>query len=417
MGKSKLIVEKSGQQLAAEFRDSLKAIKAGLIERDEDVDAIALAILAKHHGFALGPPGVAKSQMLEAFAIVFSKKSPGNRAVRYFRQLLGRFSAPEDVFGPVSLKGLKEDRYERRIEGFLPDADLAFLDEPYKANAGILNGLLTITNERQFSQNGRLIDAPLLSLLTASNELPQDDSLWAMHDRLLLRLNVKPIVERANLVRLVTEDLKLPEPRFTLDDLHQMQHHVRATKVPLAVAEAYVDILVSLRDKGINVSNRRMRWAVDIIRAHAWMNGRHEAVTQDLVCLRHILWTKPDQIPDVDNVVLEKANPAVKLVRGVQERVFKALKDIEAKQTDQDKLVQFTETLPHLNKDLSELEDVIEAARAEGHDVVPLEQAQAAIEREVDAVREKYLPTRRKSKRTKATDEQVAAALSEAEQA
>ena len=40
------------------------------------------------------------------------------------------------------LQALEQDRYERLTAGFLPTAQVAFLDEVFKANSAILNNLL-----------------------------------------------------------------------------------------------------------------------------------------------------------------------------------------------------------------------------------------------------------------------------------
>ena len=47
---------------------------------------------------------------------------------------MSRFSTPDDIFVPVSTSKLKdEDTYERLVEGYLPTADVVFLDEIWKA--------------------------------------------------------------------------------------------------------------------------------------------------------------------------------------------------------------------------------------------------------------------------------------------
>ncbi len=115
----------------------------------------------------------------------------------YFERLLTRFTVPEELFGPLSINGLEEDRYERLTTAYLPTASIAFLDEIFKANSAILNALLTLLNERELDNGAKRVRTPLVAVIGASNELPDGEELDALFDRFLLRLHVGPVTKDA----------------------------------------------------------------------------------------------------------------------------------------------------------------------------------------------------------------------------
>ena len=162
----------------------------GLLERDAAVRLTLLAALAGEHVLLIGPPGTAKSALARRLQQAF----PG---APYFERLLTRFSTPEELFGPLSLKALEDDRYERLTEGFLPTAGIAFLDEVFKANSAILNALLTLLNEREFDNGTQRVKTPLVAVVAASNEVPTDEALLAFYDRFLVRMPVSPVGDAA----------------------------------------------------------------------------------------------------------------------------------------------------------------------------------------------------------------------------
>lgn len=149
----------------------------------------------------------------------------------FFQRLLTKFTTPEELFGPLSLKALENDIYRRNTVGYLPTCQIAFLDEIFKANSSILNTLLTILNERKFD-NGIPIpledaeddddntdntsvnvmvggggtireNCPIRTVVGASNELGNDsDELIALYDRFLIRKEVLPVSDE-NIIQLL----------------------------------------------------------------------------------------------------------------------------------------------------------------------------------------------------------------------
>ena len=58
---------------------------------------LLLAALCGEHLLLLGPPGTAKSEL--------SRRLAGLTGGKYYERLLTRFSVPEELFGPLSMRG------------------------------------------------------------------------------------------------------------------------------------------------------------------------------------------------------------------------------------------------------------------------------------------------------------------------
>src|SRR5690606_18273054 len=170
----------------AQLARLLQVLESGLVERRQVLRLGLLGALAGEHTLLIGPPGTAKSALARRIHLAF-------REARYFERLLTRFTVPEELFGPLSIRALEEDRYERHVAGFLPDAEVAFIDEVFKANSAILNALLTLLNEREFDNGAGRLRCPLISVIGATNQVPEDEVGEAFFDRFLLRLVVGPV--------------------------------------------------------------------------------------------------------------------------------------------------------------------------------------------------------------------------------
>lgn len=272
----------------------LADLERGLLQRDVAARALLLAALAGEHLLLLGPPGTAKSELARRL----QRLLPG---AHYFERLLTRFTVPEELFGPLSLRALEEDRYERLTEGYLPAAEVAFLDEVFKANSAILNTLLGILHERQFDNGSQRLPVPLVTLVGASNEQPQDDSLLAFYDRFLLRVPVQPVDDAhfAALLNAPVEDSRRPQPHGQIDPERVQTLREQARHVVLE--GEVLDLLQAARQHAVGsaqtVSDRRWRQLVELLKLQAASRITDQVSPWDLWLLPFVLAGGPDDVP------------------------------------------------------------------------------------------------------------------------
>jgi MoxR-like ATPase len=297
-------------------------LNAQFPERRDVIEGALAAILAGEHVLMLGPPGTAKSALVRAIAAAFSGV--------YFERLMTRFSTPEELFGPVSLKALEQDRFARVTTGKLPEAEFAFVDEVFKSNSAILNSLLTAMNERLFHNDGAPTKMPLVSLFGASNEMPEGKELEALWDRFMVRFDVAYLSRTSNLRTMLLADEPTSTVRLTMGDLRASQAAAMAVKVTDAAVDALIEIREALAVEGIIISDRRVKKCLRLAKASAYLAGETEVTAEDMLCLVDALWREPKERTKVARVVGKVADPVSSQVSEVVDAARELTRKTEA---------------------------------------------------------------------------------------
>ena len=299
----------------------------GIYEKETEISLSLLAALAGESVILLGPPGVAKSMVARQLKTAF-------KDAHSFEYLMSRFSTPDEIFGPVSIQKLKSsDTYERAVEGYLPTADVVFLDEIWKAGPAIQNTLLTVINEKLFRNGNKEMHLPLKLLVAASNELPaKGEGLEALWDRFVIRIESRPIKKESNFRAMLLDshadfsgstgglghadfanNADFSELKITGEEYAEWSENINRIGVKEEVLDVISVIRKSLRAvnvdeaaerRNIYVSDRRWKNIARLLRTSAFMQDREEVDCCDLLPIYHCLWQEPEERDAIRTIVI-----------------------------------------------------------------------------------------------------------------
>jgi MoxR-like ATPase len=309
---------------ALAYAKRLDEIKQLFVDRDEVVDLLGIGALCREHVLVIGPPGTAKTRLLNSFCRMLDTTP--------FSYLLTRFTEPAEIFGPIDVRLFREEGdIEIKTAGMLPEARIAFLDEVFQGSSAILNTLLTLINERTYHNGRTNRAAKLVTLVGSSNDIPDDPVLAAFSDRFLLRCTlgyvgsdqVEDVLQLGwSSEQAVIQDAS-PSGNGQAPSRPSEQDHTRVSVSPAelyalqqAVAQVdlsvvlspYVQILQALRAEGITFSDRRAVKAQKVFAASALLAGRGQAELSDLARLVH-LWADIRDEPSLRRIVADHGVP------------------------------------------------------------------------------------------------------------
>lgn len=333
----------------------LDVLGSGLYEKETAVKLGLLTALAGESMFMLGAPGCAKSMITRRIKEAF--KADNKDGVKYFETLLNQFTTPEEVFGNISLKALngeipdengnKKEEYRRLTDKMLPEADIAFLDEIWKASPAILNTLLTIVNERKFHNGSKVMNVPLKALFAASNELPaKGKSLEALYDRFIFRLPVDFIKNEDEFFEMIEqpahEEFKLndEEKKLLISNTELKEWAKEIDKVTLS--EVSKQVISAIRKEMIllndamsdedkkngelfEVGDRRWKKIAHILKTSAFLNDRNEVDLMDCSLIENCIWGTEKQQKKAKEIVekclKENGIPCDSAIEDIQEQI------------------------------------------------------------------------------------------------
>ncbi len=296
--------------LREKIEKNLEILNNGLVGKEKVMKLGLLSILSGENMILVGPPGTAKSEISRRLREILADSG----SETYFEYLFTKFTTPEEIFGPLSIKQLQNDKFERNTEGYMPSSRIVFLDEIFKANSSILNTLLTILNERVFHNGLKREKTPLISLIGASNELPfENDELTALYDRFLIRMVVGYVSddEIEELLDIKETEMEIPaEIKFTESDLNEIRNESEKVRVTSGIKRTIMQIRqdynkIFAEDNHEIISDRKLVKMVKLLKISAYLNGRDKVDFSDLMLLTNCLWNNPENIEKVTKLVLE----------------------------------------------------------------------------------------------------------------
>ena len=319
-------LDRERPKLSEALQQHILMLNQSFVDRHEVIELAMLCVLLGEPLLLLGPPGTGKSLLCSR--VSESLNIPSELRFEY---LMTPFTEPSELFGPIDLNALKEGRFVRKSKGSLAHAQVAFLDEIFRANSAILNALLALLNDRVYFEEGQSKPSNLEVLFAASNYLPNDPSLLALSDRFVLKVPVKNTHEY-HWEQLLNYGLDVESQKVTGQkpwlqgpcsyiDLLKLRRFLNLSYVkeaedpqlkeyffPANVMLEFKRLITSLElDLGVYISDRKLIKIYRLIRGLSLIRGRTIVQMQDLDLLRYVT-----QSPGEQDLVADYINRAIR---------------------------------------------------------------------------------------------------------
>ncbi len=342
--KTKLFQAKENYKIHERISAILKYMNQGLYGKEEVIRLTLLSAIAGETIFFMGPPGTAKSMIARRMQDAFRDDTS------WFEYLMSQFSTPDEICGPISLRKLGRDKYVRLTNGYLPKANIAFLDEIWKSGPAILNTLLTIINEKIYHNGNKPEKVPLIALVAASNEFPEKNKgLEALWDRFTIRVMVNPLQSDTDFFNMIERTGKVHKPnlkykayQLTKNEVWEFQNKIAEVKLPEYIKDLIKQVRLELDaknqeknrsdDEKYYISDRKWKKIVNVLKASAFLNGRDQVDLMDCKLIAYCIWGTEKQRKEslvlIEEVIKGDGVNVMTSISGLKEQINKFKTDI-----------------------------------------------------------------------------------------
>lgn len=276
-------------RLRARFNAIFDAASASVVGRDHLITPIKLALLTRNHVLLIGKPGVAKSKFITAILDAF-------KDCNTFKIQCTKRMSEEYLVGPLDMRLFRvKGEYRHLVDGSIVTADLAFLDEFLDLPDQTLRALLEILNERKFTRGKQRETCRLHTAFAATNFSPNNEQVEAVQDRFLFRMHVNPLASSDEVLQMLNATAVDAPPvrKMPYKWLQVMRRRAAAVTVDPLLFDAFSKLCIAAKT-ALNVTDRRIVWSIDAVKAYAYLKGRDYVVPNDFLVTEHTFLVKGD---------------------------------------------------------------------------------------------------------------------------
>ncbi len=235
------------------FRAFFVELEQRFVEREDAIEQVALALLARQHVLLTGPPGTAKSALCKCVLENIVDRATGAPSV--FSRQLTESTVQTDLVGPLNFKTLMESgRSEHFTDEGMLGAVHAFLDEVLDGRDMLLRSTLNMLHERELKQGAKTTKGDIECALMTTNRYLSEvleqskETLLAFVDRIAFVVFVpKGFGRSENLVTILERQMEGrfggPMPLLTIQDLDILQDVAESVQFPEHCNATLVDFL------------------------------------------------------------------------------------------------------------------------------------------------------------------------------